>query len=214
VSNDRVISEWIGKDLEESIHGQTLRYYLGIRLKRLKKITKNLSQDSWSLGWDLSLEPRKYEAGVLIPRSRCLVSALTFYSAQLNTTNIVSLLGEGNTLCINLWRSWHLMLETRQTVKVYIYLQKFNAGLFIIPHKSCQCFNFHIAVKTSGDTASLILHSNGLYHQLWYFDIWYYFSQAKVYQSSPLPLTILTKVGFHRCEIFLYDQLVVTHEHV
>jgi hypothetical protein len=42
-----------------------LRYYPGICLAGPRKSTKNLSQDSWSLGQDLNLGPPEYEAQVL-----------------------------------------------------------------------------------------------------------------------------------------------------
>lgn len=41
-----------------------LRYYFGIYLGKMRKEMKNLSQDSWSLGWDLNPGP-EYKAGVL-----------------------------------------------------------------------------------------------------------------------------------------------------
>jgi hypothetical protein len=57
-----VINEWrIGKDLEESGSGLILRYCLGIRVERLKKTTKNFSQDSLSPGRGLSLGSTEYE---------------------------------------------------------------------------------------------------------------------------------------------------------
>jgi hypothetical protein len=45
-----VISDWIGKDVEGSGHGLILRYCLGICLEGLRKTTKNLGQDNWSVG--------------------------------------------------------------------------------------------------------------------------------------------------------------------
>jgi hypothetical protein len=50
--DDRIVSEWwwIGSDLVGSGHGLVLRHYPGIRLEGLGKTTKNLNQDSWSLG--------------------------------------------------------------------------------------------------------------------------------------------------------------------
>jgi hypothetical protein len=45
-----------------------LTYYPGICLKRMRKITKNLSQNSRSPGRDLNLGPPEYEAGVVRKR--------------------------------------------------------------------------------------------------------------------------------------------------
>jgi hypothetical protein len=45
-----------------------LRYYPGICLEGLRKTTKCLGQDSWSLGQDLNPEPPEYEAGMLTIR--------------------------------------------------------------------------------------------------------------------------------------------------
>jgi hypothetical protein len=50
--------------LEGSGSGLILRHYPGIHLKALRKITKNLSQDSRSPGRDLNQGPPEYEAGV------------------------------------------------------------------------------------------------------------------------------------------------------
>jgi hypothetical protein len=47
----------MGKDLEGSCRGIILRYYFNIYLQGLRKITKNLSQDSRSPGRDLNLGP-------------------------------------------------------------------------------------------------------------------------------------------------------------
>jgi hypothetical protein len=64
-SNKRVITDGRnGKDLEESSHGLILWYYQGICLEGLRKITKILSQDSWSPGQDSKTGPPYYE-GVL-----------------------------------------------------------------------------------------------------------------------------------------------------
>jgi hypothetical protein len=52
-----------------------LRYYSGICQERLRKTTKNLSQDSRSLGRDLNPGRPEYEAGVLTTRSRRPVTA-------------------------------------------------------------------------------------------------------------------------------------------
>jgi hypothetical protein len=60
----------MGNNLEGSGRSLILRSYPGIILDRLRKITKNLSQDSRSLGQDLNPGPPKYEAGVLTTRSR------------------------------------------------------------------------------------------------------------------------------------------------
>jgi hypothetical protein len=46
------------------------RYYPGICLEGLRKTTKNLSQDSQSLGQDLNPGPPKYNAGVLTTQPR------------------------------------------------------------------------------------------------------------------------------------------------
>jgi hypothetical protein len=43
----------------------SLRYYPSIFLQELRKTTKILSQDSWSLGRDLNPGLPEYEAGVL-----------------------------------------------------------------------------------------------------------------------------------------------------
>jgi hypothetical protein len=47
-----------------------LRYYPGIRMEGPNKTTRNLYQDSRSLGEDFNLGPPKYEAGVLIIQPR------------------------------------------------------------------------------------------------------------------------------------------------
>jgi hypothetical protein len=48
--------------------------YPSICLEGLRKTTKNLSQDSQSLGWDLNHGPPKYEAGVLTTQPWRLVT--------------------------------------------------------------------------------------------------------------------------------------------
>jgi hypothetical protein len=56
--NEMVISEWwIWKDVEKKGRGLILSYYPGIYFEGLRKITKNLSQDSRSPGRDLNPEP-------------------------------------------------------------------------------------------------------------------------------------------------------------
>jgi hypothetical protein len=47
-----------------------LRYYPGIFLKRLRKTTKNFSQDSRSPGREMNPGPLEYEAGMLTIRPR------------------------------------------------------------------------------------------------------------------------------------------------
>jgi len=55
-----MISEWwIEKDLEGSGHGLILKYYPSIHLERLRKTTKNLSQDNQSPRQDMNPEPPK-----------------------------------------------------------------------------------------------------------------------------------------------------------
>jgi hypothetical protein len=49
------------------------RYYPGICLERLRKTTKNLSQDIPSMGRDLNAGPPEYEVGVLTNRPRLSV---------------------------------------------------------------------------------------------------------------------------------------------
>jgi hypothetical protein len=51
------------KEHERKWSSPNLRHYSGICLKGLRKITKNLSEDSQSLNQDLNLEPPIYEAG-------------------------------------------------------------------------------------------------------------------------------------------------------
>jgi hypothetical protein len=53
----------MGKDVE-SCRGPNLNCYLGICLERLRKITKNVSQDSRSPGLGSNPGPPEYEAGV------------------------------------------------------------------------------------------------------------------------------------------------------
>jgi hypothetical protein len=52
--------------VEGSGRGLILRYYRGISLVGLRKITKNLSQDFRSPGRDLNLRCSEYEAGGLL----------------------------------------------------------------------------------------------------------------------------------------------------
>jgi hypothetical protein len=53
------------KGFERKRAWSNLRYYPGIRLEGLRKITKNLNTDSWSSGQHLNPVPPEYEAGVL-----------------------------------------------------------------------------------------------------------------------------------------------------
>jgi hypothetical protein len=57
-----------------------LRYCPIICLEELRKTTRNLSQDSRSLGQDLNLGPSEYEAGVLTTQSQCLIMFLQLIS--------------------------------------------------------------------------------------------------------------------------------------
>jgi hypothetical protein len=52
---------WIGCEKKRS--GIILWYYIGIHLQKLRKTTKNLSQDSRSPGQDFKPGPPEYEAG-------------------------------------------------------------------------------------------------------------------------------------------------------
>jgi hypothetical protein len=64
--NERVISAWwIGKDLEWNGCRLILRCYPSICLKKLRKTTKNLGQDSRSPGRGLNAWSPEYETGVL-----------------------------------------------------------------------------------------------------------------------------------------------------
>jgi hypothetical protein len=54
-----------------------LRHHPGIRLERLRKTTKTISQDISSSGRDLSPEPCEYEAGVLTIQILRLVVAVS-----------------------------------------------------------------------------------------------------------------------------------------
>jgi hypothetical protein len=47
-----------------------VRYYAGICLKGLRNTTKELRENSRSLGWNLNLGYPEYEAGVLTIQSR------------------------------------------------------------------------------------------------------------------------------------------------
>jgi hypothetical protein len=65
-SNDRMINgKLIEKDMEGSDCGLTSRCYLGIVLVRLRKTTKNVSLDDWSLRRDLNPTSPEYEVGSL-----------------------------------------------------------------------------------------------------------------------------------------------------
>jgi hypothetical protein len=76
-SNESVISElWIGKDSEESYSGLILRHYPSIRLEGLRKITRNLSQDSRSPGQDLKPRPPVYENGSMKCKSDVKLSRI------------------------------------------------------------------------------------------------------------------------------------------
>jgi hypothetical protein len=57
-------------DVEASCRGLILSYYSRICLEELRKITRNFSQDSRSLGRDLKPGPPHFETGVLttLPR--------------------------------------------------------------------------------------------------------------------------------------------------
>jgi hypothetical protein len=66
-----VICEWwVGKDVEGNCSGLILKFYLGIRLERLRKTTKDPSQDSRSPGRGLNPESPEYEAGMLNTQPR------------------------------------------------------------------------------------------------------------------------------------------------
>jgi hypothetical protein len=56
---------WTGTDVEGSGRGLILEHYPSICLEGLRKIIRNLSQDSCSPGQDLKPGPPEYEAGVL-----------------------------------------------------------------------------------------------------------------------------------------------------
>jgi hypothetical protein len=66
----KVIGELIGKDMEGSCCGLSLKYYTGIRLEGLRKATENFSQDSRFPHRYLKLEPPEYEAVVLTTQPR------------------------------------------------------------------------------------------------------------------------------------------------
>jgi hypothetical protein len=53
-----------------SVRGLISRYYPGIRLEGLRKTTRNLNQDSRSLGPRIEPGPPEYEAGVLTTHTR------------------------------------------------------------------------------------------------------------------------------------------------
>jgi hypothetical protein len=68
-SDDRIINEWTGEDLEGSGHGliKVLSWHLpGVT----EENHKNLSRDSWSPGQYLNPRPPEYEAGVLTTQRR------------------------------------------------------------------------------------------------------------------------------------------------
>jgi hypothetical protein len=75
--DNRVTSEWwIGKDLVGSGRNLILRHYPDILVEVLRKPTKNLDQDSRSLGPDLNPGPSEYEARLLLaPRQLLLALA-------------------------------------------------------------------------------------------------------------------------------------------
>jgi hypothetical protein len=76
----------VGKDLEGSSYGLILRFHPSIHLDGLRKTTKNISQDIWSLDLDLNLGPPEYEAGMLTTQPQRLV-----FSARMSIVETVLL---------------------------------------------------------------------------------------------------------------------------
>jgi hypothetical protein len=69
--NERVIGEWIGKDVEGSGRGLIVRFYPGIFLGELMKTKDNTrNQDSWSADRYLKPETPEFEVGALTTRPR------------------------------------------------------------------------------------------------------------------------------------------------
>jgi hypothetical protein len=56
-------------------HGLILRYYPGICLEGLRKITKNLSQDNQCQGTDMNPGPSEHEVGVSTTRRHSVSSS-------------------------------------------------------------------------------------------------------------------------------------------
>jgi hypothetical protein len=73
VPNDmKIHEEWIGKHME----GNSQDLIWGISLEGLRKITKNLGQNSQCMGCALNMGPPDYEAGVLTTQKWHLVQYL------------------------------------------------------------------------------------------------------------------------------------------
>jgi hypothetical protein len=79
-----------------------LRCYPNIRLKGLRKITIDLSQDNRSLGRDLKPGPPEHEAGVLTTRSRRSVPVATkLFSHLLYFINIFHQVCIFSAICVD-----------------------------------------------------------------------------------------------------------------
>jgi hypothetical protein len=60
------VNDELERILEGIVYGLILRYYPGIFLKRLRKITRNLCQDSRSPGRDLNPGPTEWYPSVYV----------------------------------------------------------------------------------------------------------------------------------------------------
>jgi hypothetical protein len=83
--------------LEGISRGLILRYSLGIRLEGLRKTTKGLCKDIWSLDPDFNPGPLEYEAGVLTtqPRRPLLLPDVDRWGGNINESQINKLLELG-----------------------------------------------------------------------------------------------------------------------
>jgi hypothetical protein len=79
-SNERVISEWAGKDVEGSGHGLILCYSARVCLNGLRKSMNYLNRDSRYPGRNLNPETPEYEAGALTTRQRSSVRIVTLWT--------------------------------------------------------------------------------------------------------------------------------------
>jgi hypothetical protein len=78
------VKKW--KEFGKKQFWSNFKYYPGIRLEGLRKITKNLSQDSLSPGRDSNPRRSEYVAGLLTVRPRCSIRLGGYPSPVTNFT--------------------------------------------------------------------------------------------------------------------------------